>query len=138
MNHDLITAAEAALFELKCCHRQLECRMPSACPTHRAIGNLELEIAKAKRQDLGQLRGAESAQDGDTVSASSQPVVMWRIAHPGTGVPIDCTTFEDAMQWFEGHNTPFKITDGVAEPMSGATARIRAIYRKSAAGKAHA
>lgn len=54
MHHDLITAAEAALVQLKDHHNDRlgipNCPTPEHCPTAAAIANLEAEIAKAKRQ----------------------------------------------------------------------------------------
>lgn len=55
MSADLITAAEAALVQLKEHHAERtgapNCPTPQYCPTAAAIANLEVEIAKAKRAE---------------------------------------------------------------------------------------
>ncbi len=52
----LITAAEAALIELKSLHSGIwtiiPCMGPADCPTAAAIAALEVEIARAKRSEI--------------------------------------------------------------------------------------
>ncbi len=79
----LITAAEAALAQLKALHYDHEhentCHGPAHCLTAAAIANLEVEIAKAKREDLGHLSGRSEIPETATVlPASSKPVPWWK------------------------------------------------------------
>ncbi len=78
----LITAAEAALVQLKIehevangiCGSDVVCLGPSVCPTAAAIANLEVEIARAKREDLGHLSGrTEIPETAAVLPASTQP-----------------------------------------------------------------
>jgi hypothetical protein len=50
--------------------------------------------------------------------AYAEKITGWVIRHPGTGVPIVCSTFEECMdKWFEGFNVPVLHIEGRQEPM---------------------
>lgn len=57
----------------------------------------------------------------------------WTIPHPGTGQPVECATFEEAMdKYFEGYNIPFLIVDGKREEFQTAYDRVAASIRELA------
>lgn len=57
--------------------------------------------------------------------------VKWIIGHPGTGEPIECESFDFAMdKWFEGFNIPFRFENGVREDFAIACARVKIKLRE--------
>ncbi len=79
MSTALITAAEAALAQLKfqhALHVSVPCLGPAHCPTAAAIAALEVEVAKAKREDVEHLSGrTEVPETAAILPASSQPKI---------------------------------------------------------------
>ena len=53
----------------------------------------------------------------------------WLIGHPGTGEPLICNSFDEAMdKWFEGTNIPRKLIDGKPESFKTAYDRVKQYY----------
>jgi hypothetical protein len=58
------------------------------------------------------------------------PKVEWRISHPGTGEPLTCASFDEAMdKWFEGFNVPYLVVDCEVEDAFDSLERVKRYFR---------
>lgn len=69
-------------------------------------------------------------KEGDPTDA---PEKQWKIRHPGTGEPLTCASFEEAMsKWFEGFNIPVLFTNETPEAFETANERVKKYLARDA------